>query len=455
MIIENWAFLADTLSFKMDQIVNEIFVDTVTEIENAFRLCRLVGFQPTPPVAAKAMFSATMQTAVTTDVVIPSGMRITLSSGGTNMTYELYQADSNDNPIFEQDIIIPAGNLTNTSIAGLEGETRQDVFASTGLPNQSYTLTSTPVIFDSVRIDIDGQRWEKVDYFTDGKGRNEYRVEYNSSWNGFVMFGNGKAGRSPNVGSQIIATYRIGGGVRGNIITGFVETQRGVEVPGFNYAVPVTFRNYTKGDYGYDGDTLEDIRRKLPQFIKSQDRAVTGEDYKTLADQFVSPYNGQIGKSLAVLRNHGCAGNIIDLYILAKDGLDGLQEASDPLKFELSEYMDSKKMLTDYLCIKDGVVLLVDVNLDITIDKFFRKFKEELEKKIIARIDSFFVLSSWEYGRNLKEAELVRVLSDMREIKDVDVTFTTSDADNSGSIVVTKYYEIIRKDNLTINLVFD
>jgi hypothetical protein len=107
------------------------------------------------------------------------------------------------------------------------------------------------------------------------------------------------------------------------------------------------------------------------------------------------------------------------LYILAKDGLDGLQEASDPLKFELSEYMDSKKMLTDYLCIKDGVVLLVDVNLDITIDKFFRKFKEELEKKIIARIDSFFVLSSWEYGRNLKEAELVRVLSDMREIKDV------------------------------------
>jgi hypothetical protein len=129
------------------------------------------------------------------------------------------------------------------------------------------------------------KRLEKVDYFTDGKGRNEYRVEYNSSWNGFVMFGNGKAGRSPNVGSQIIATYRIGGGVRGNIITGFVETQRGVEVPGFNYAVPVTFRNYTKGDYGYDGDTLEDIRRKLPQFIKSQDRAVTGEDYKTLAAQ--------------------------------------------------------------------------------------------------------------------------------------------------------------------------
>ena len=41
MLIENWAFLADTLSFKMDQIVNELFIDTVTEVENAFRLSKL------------------------------------------------------------------------------------------------------------------------------------------------------------------------------------------------------------------------------------------------------------------------------------------------------------------------------------------------------------------------------------------------------------------------------
>jgi hypothetical protein len=47
MLIENWAFIADTLSFKIDQIANEIFIDTVTEVENAFRLSKLVGF-PSP-----------------------------------------------------------------------------------------------------------------------------------------------------------------------------------------------------------------------------------------------------------------------------------------------------------------------------------------------------------------------------------------------------------------------
>ena len=38
MLMENYAFIGDTLSFKIDQIANEIFIDTVTELENAFRL---------------------------------------------------------------------------------------------------------------------------------------------------------------------------------------------------------------------------------------------------------------------------------------------------------------------------------------------------------------------------------------------------------------------------------
>lgn len=455
MLIENWAFLADTLSFKLDQIVNELFIDTVAEIENAFRLCRLVGFHPTPPIAAKAMFSATIQSPAPTQLIIPSGFRVDVPTNGQTISFELFPADADDNPIFDQNIIIDTGDITNTSIVGLEGQTRVDTFTATGQINQIITLNSTPVVYDSVRIDVDGVRWEKVDYFTDSKGRNEYRLEHDSDWAAYVIFGNGKAGRTPTVGSEITATYRVGGGVQGNIITGFAEAQMGFNVPGFNYAVPVTFRNYTRADNGYDGDTLEDIRRKLPKYNKAQDRAVTGEDYKTLADQFASPYNGQIGKSTAVLRNYGCAGNIVDLYVLARNGADDLQEASDNLKSELSEYMTVKKMMTHHLCIKDGVVILTDVVLDVTIDKFFRKFKEELDRKIRQRIDGFFALPNWDYGRSLKDLEMLRVLADMREVKDVSVTFTTTDAGNSGSTVFARYYEIIRKDTLAINLGFE
>lgn len=455
MLIESFAFLADTLSFKMDQIANEIFIDTVSELENAFRLSKLVGFSPVPPIAAKAMISATIQTPLVTDLVIPSGMKIDLTSAGESLTYEIFAADSNDNPIFDQDIIISSGNITNTSIVGLEGETRQDTFVSDGTPNQALTLSNTPVIYDSIRVDIDGQRWQQVDYFTDSKGRNEYRIEFDSSWTGFIIFGNGQAGRVPTNGSEILVTYRIGGGTRGNIISGFIQTQRGFNVPGFDYAVSVTFRNYTKGDYGYNGDTLEDIRRKLPEFVRTQNRAVSGLDYKTLGDQYVSSYNGQIGKSLAVLRNYGCAGNIVDLYILARDGSNGLTQASDQLKIEFTDYMEDKKMITDNLCIRDGAIIQVDITLELTIDKFFRKFSDEIQSRVKVKLDDFFNLSNWDYGKTLKDSELMRYLSSIKEIKDIIVSFTTSDPDNSGTTVVPKYYEIIRNDTLTINLVFE
>ena len=88
MLIENWAFLADTLSFKMDQIVNELFIDTVTQIDNAFRLAKLVGFQPTPPIAAAAGFSVTLGSLLDVDMIIPTPVQISVTSNSTPMTYE-------------------------------------------------------------------------------------------------------------------------------------------------------------------------------------------------------------------------------------------------------------------------------------------------------------------------------------------------------------------------------
>ena len=124
MLIENWAFLADTLSFKMDQISNEIFIDTVTELENAFRLAKLVGFTPQPPIAARSLWTASLNNPILSDLQIPAPFDILVNAGGTAITIELFPADADNNPIFDQDIIVPAGNIVNASIVGLEGKTR-------------------------------------------------------------------------------------------------------------------------------------------------------------------------------------------------------------------------------------------------------------------------------------------------------------------------------------------
>ena len=247
MLIENWAFLADTLSFKMDQIVNELFIDTVTEVENAFRLAKLVGFTPQPPIAARSMWLATINNPLTTELVIDTPLAIDVVSENKNIRIELFQADANNNPIYEEPILIPTGSVSNQSIIGIEGTTRSDLLVGTGESAQTYQLSFFPVIFDSVRVKVDGVLWDRVDYFTDSQPRKEYRVEFDSAYNGYIIFGNNRAGLIPSNGSRIEVIYRQGGGTAGNIVTGFVKTQTQVAVPGLGFTVPVSLNNYTKG----------------------------------------------------------------------------------------------------------------------------------------------------------------------------------------------------------------
>lgn len=454
MLMENWAFLADTLSFKIDQMVNELFIDTVTEPDNAFRLSRLVGFKPTPPIPSRTMWTAAINNTLPNDVVLPAPILVDVVSDDGPINIELFAADSNKNPQFDEDIVIPAGAVVNSNIVGLEGRTTVDSIIATGAVSQIYELRRKPVIYNSIVVRVDGAIWEQVDFFTDSQPRREYRVEYDSEYASFVIFGNNRAGLIPSKGSHIEITYRIGGGVRGNIVSGYVTTQKQANVFGLEYSVPVEFRNYTRGEYGYDGDTIEDVRRKLPAYLRTQKRAVNGHDYKALTDQFTTQYHGQIGKSTAVLRNHGCAGNVIDLYILARDGDDGLVEASDELKNDLMEELEEKKMLTDIICIKNGQVLSVDIAVEAIVPRVNRKFEAEIRERITNRINSYFALNNWEYDQNLTETDLIKQLSDVKEVSSYDITLITDDEDNSGNMVVTKYYEIIRPEDVTLEFTY-
>ena len=455
MLIENWAFIADTLSFKIDQIANEIFIDTVTEVENAFRLAKLVGFRPQPPVAARTLWTARLNNPVLTDIVIPAPFDLDVTAGNESISIELFPADANNNPIFDQDIIMPAGSIVNSSIVGLEGFTYNDENSGTGEVGQTISLAFFPVLFDSIRVDVDGIRWNQVEEFTDSQPRREYRTEFNSLYQGFVIFGNNRTGLIPSKNSKILVKYRQGGGGKGNIVTQSVTTETIIPLPGFEYSIPVSLSNYTRGEFGYDGDDIEDVRRKLPAWIKLQDRCVTGADYKTFADQFVSSYQGQTGKSTVVLRNHGCASNIIDVYVLARKDANNLQIGSNEFKSELADAIEQKKMCGAFICIKDGTVLFVDVSIDVVMDKFYRKFEDEFRTKIRRNIDGFFSLKNWDYKVSLRQENLNKELSSIREAKRFEMTFLTNDESNSGSMVTARFNEIIRPDTVSIAFVYE
>ncbi len=455
MLIESWAFCADTLSFKIDQIANEIFIDSVSELDNAFRLAMLVGYHPQPPVASRSLWSATINALQPTDIVIDTPVAVNVSTEDGPRTIELFPADSNNNPMFDEPILITAGSFANNSVIGVEGITRQQGNTGDGMTNQSYRLAFGPVIWDSVRVSVDGLPWQRVEYFSDSIPRPEFRVEYDANYNGFLMFGNNRAGMVPSNGAQINITYRTGGGVAGNIVTGAVQLQRTYAVSGFEYRVPVSFRNYTRGEFGYDGDRIQDVKRKLPSYLRTQDRIVSASDYHAFVNQFATPYVGMVGKGKAIVRNHGCAGNIIDVYILSQDGVHGLVTTGNELKVALQEAIDEKKMLRDNVCIKDGEVLSVDVHMDVVMNRFYRKFEDEYRARVTAKLNAFFDLTRWEFDQDLKSVDIIKDISDIKEIKSISISLVTDDVTNSGDTVVSRYYQIIRPQTISLNFVYE
>jgi hypothetical protein len=454
VLIELWSFLADTLSFKIDQLAGEVFIDTVTEYKNAVRLAKLVGFKPTPPIPARARFVGTITGVLSDDLRISTPIQIGYEIPGFGRrTMELFTADSSGNPVFGEDIVIPAGMLSTASVIGIEGFTREFNTTSSGENRQIYKLHGDNILYGSISVTVDGVKWELVDYLTNGK---QFTVEYAENHTAYLIFGNGEDGDVPNKGAYIKCFYRQGGGTIGNVAAGVVESNVRVDKPGSSHPIIVNFKNYTRGEFGYDGDTIEDIKRKLPLFVRTQDRVVTASDYKYIAELFSSPYGGSVGKAVAALRTHGAAGNVIDLFVLANAGNGTLQLPNDSLLSSLAYEIDKKKMLTDYVRIQPGGILLVDITLDAIVPVSIRNNDQAVREKVFRRIRQFFSLSRWDFGKILKESDLARALSDVVEIEHLDVTLTTIRGLEAGeghqSVVIPFYNEIIQSDQIVLNL---
>jgi hypothetical protein len=153
------------------------------------------------------------------------------------------------------------------------------------------------------------------------------------------------------------------------------------------------------------------------------------------------------------LRNYGCAGNVVDIYVLAREGYDDLREAGDRLKFELAAMLEEKKMITDYVCVKDGEILESDVSIVAKMSRVNKKFEQEIRTRIENKISEFFNLNDWEYGRPLRENDLVKHLASIRQAEGFEIVFTTNEG--SGDSVSPKFNQIVRPGTVEISFMYE
>ena len=179
--------------------------------------------------------------------------------------------------------------LLNT-VAATAAVTRVEeiVGNSDGRPNQTHTLSRTPVLMDEtteqpeLTLEIVTQNqpetWTAVPDFY-GKTAAD-PVFLLDSETGTLTFGDGVHGRIPVAGSQIIAReYRYGGGADGNAGAATITALKSA-LPDVD-----SVTNVRAAAGGADAETLAEVKLRAPHDLRTRDRAITAEDFAELAQR--------------------------------------------------------------------------------------------------------------------------------------------------------------------------
>lgn len=327
--------------------------------------------------------------------------------------------------------------LTNT-ISATQGVTVRDevVGGSDGRPGQRVRLANTPVVvrgraedaigagggrmrITSVRLEVaenkdDFQVWQEVqDFLASGPDDPHYTLNRTT---GEIMFGDGEHGRIPVANpnhafdSIVAREYRYGGGKKGNATAGAIK-----ELQTFVRNVD-SASNLRPAYGGTDEETVEAAKIRAPRELKSKGRAVTAEDFETLA---IAAPGARVLRAKAMPLAHprfpGVPVPGVVSVIVVPDS-----EAPNPTPnattiAAVCAHLNKARLLTSEVCVVPPVYHLVKIQADIVVrpDADLAEVKGELEQ----RLTTYFhplkggeFGDGWEFGRDIFYSDVYRVV---------------------------------------------
>jgi len=467
MLVELVSYMGAIMSMKADMLAHENFIHTAKDRESVRKLFQLVGVSMKGPTSAQAIAKLTMpddsSTVLDKAIELDAENRVvvvTSPEDGEPLTYTIYKAiDGVVSPLddYNADLEITAANYTpgvenSWDVVLLEGAfatesgtfSQLDTFKSISLENSPVIQNSVQVFLESSDIATSGAFRQVEDLYQASSSSDKmFQVIYDDQFKAKIIFGNGTNGVSPTNNSDYIVTYRVGGGDRGNVPDGYINTL----IAGTYDTADASFRlEQTQiATGGADAETIDHAKKYGPLAFKRQDRIVSLDDYATFASRFVSPA-GTTGKATVVARKAYSSANIIDLYILEKASSLQLQKASISFKNALLTAISEKKLITDDVVISDGLIRTLDLIVTVNIDRRFQGVESTLVTKVSNVIKDYFLSDNMDFGDSISFASLNRVIFGIEEVK-----FSTID-NFEEELISVDFNEIIQLNNTVINV---
>jgi hypothetical protein len=271
-------------NFYINMLANEMFLDTAQIKDSIISHAKELNYVPRSVQSSKAIVNVkVIPTNSPGSITLNKWTKFSTTIDGVTKTFSTH----------DDTIIRPSTNTTGgveyiaSNVELYEGLIVEEFFAVDTANNFIAEITNNNVDTRHLTVTVRASNtssvrtlWSKADtLFGLGATSNSYFLEPAKDDKFRITFGDGVFGKKPSVGNIIEIKYRSATGANGNNGKVFTSSE---SIGGYSNVIVTTVANSAGGAAA---ESVDDIKFNAPRAFQVQERAVTANDYKILAQK--------------------------------------------------------------------------------------------------------------------------------------------------------------------------
>jgi predicted phage baseplate assembly protein len=246
-------------------------------------------------------------------------------------------------------------------------------------------------------------RWKEVDSLADSTPGDRHLISQRDAVGAAtIRFGDQRNGLIPPPGSTIRATYRVGGGVQGNVpaLSAFTVVTLGASTVSTNDVRRVVNNQAAAGGSG--GEDRDRARRLAPRLYAAQERGVTLRDYETLALEVPG-----VGKARAVAINW----NEVVLYVAP---LGQVADPSELLQRDVLAFLEGRRMASTFVRVLGPRPADIYIKVTVQAQPFYRRV--DVEAAVERAVADYLAFDAVAFGDRIYLSKVYDVIQSLPEV---------------------------------------
>lgn len=450
LMVDLMAYVGDILHYYVDRAAAETYLNTATQKSSVLAIANLLDYRPLFQTASEGTVTLTATDPNHAGVItIPKNtMFVAPATSNLPVVYFATTASASMGAsVASIEVVVSEGKYVNLE-APVQSVTR--VSSSNGTSGQRFNLRYTGAIASSVEVSVyegtvvSGSPTAitysySSDIASEDAAARVFTLEVTSDGVMQVIFGNGINGKIPANNAEIKVSYRYGQGYAGNISNGRVTAfDTGSAIEG----LIISSSSSTSG--GSDSESLESMKANIPLMFRTQDRAVSLQDFKDLAIRVP-----QVAK--ATCDNDGSNVMVYGVPYQANylNQATNSLAISNTIQNAIITYFEPRTMVGASVGAAASVTLQ-PVNITATINVKPQYVAQLVKDAVEVELNKFFVFDSVSFGQVLSIGSIYRAIQNVEGVDYTSISVFSVTSSGTSSTLTSPATQLFRKGTFTL-----